>query len=254
MNEYNKKLNIARTWWRKNYTDHRNYLLESDPFMKSEARRAEWESIYTAFHIHPTRYPKVVDVGCGGGHFALNFLKKGFEVTGIDALTEALDIVRERARNYGLSKKLHLIHSDLRAPMKALEGRFDAGYMIVTYHCIPKAQQKKILHNFVRLIKKGGKILFMEPNPFNPLFYFFYIFYYKGGNIQEGFNIIHSRKGFLVSRLQEAGLGDIKIFRHSFLPTSLINRWSFVRSMNSLLCSIPVVRNFCAFHIITAVK
>lgn len=254
MIDFHESNTIARDWWKKVYKNHRDYLVGSDPFKKSEARRTEWEAIYQAFHIAPAQYPKLIDFGCGGGHFALNFLKKRFEVTGIDVLKEALSIVKERARTYKLSKKLHLIRSGLHTPIKALEARFDAGYMIVTYHCLPKEEQKLIFTNFVRLIRKRGRVLVMEPNPFNILFYLFYIFYYKGKNVREGLNIINSRKDLLINLFKEAGLTDIKVFRHSFLPTSYINRWNFVRNINSFLCRIPILNNFCAFHIITGVK
>lgn len=246
---------IARRWWKTQYKNYRNYLIESNPFnKKSKARTTEWEAIYNRFNINSSRYPKLIDLGCGPGHFALNFLKKGFEVTGIDVSDEALQILKKRAHKYKLSKKLHLLNNGLYIPIKELKGKFDAGYMIVTYHCISKKEQKKVFKNFVRLIRKGGKVLIMEPNPLNPLYYIFYIFYYKGNNLQEGYNIINSRKEILVNLLKETGMSDIKIFRHSFLPTSFINRWSFVKNINIFLCTVPGIRNFCAFHIITAVK
>lgn len=246
---------IARRWWKTLYRDHRNYLVESNPFNKnSKARTTEWEAVYNGFNINPTRYPRLIDFGCGPGHFALNFLKKGFDVTGIDVSDEALQILKKRALKYKLSKKLHLLNNGLYTPARDLEGKFDAGFMIVTYHCISKKDQKKVFKNFVRLIRKGGKVLIMEPNPLNPLFYFFYIFYYNGKNLQEGFNITNSRKEILVNLLKETGMSDVKIFRHSFLPTSFIKHWGFVKNINSFLCSIPGIRNFSAFHIITAVK
>lgn len=247
---------ISRTWWKTKYVNYRDYLIESNPFNKeSKARRAEWEAIYDGFDITPANFPKLIDFGCGAGHFTLNFLKKGFDVTGIDIESVALEILKKRAQKYNLSKKLHLVNNGLYAPIRELEGKFDAGYMIVTYHCISNDQveQKKIFKNFVSLIRKGGKILIMEPNPLNLLFYFFYSLYYKG-NKEEGYNIINSRKEILVSLLREAGMNDIKTFRHSFLPTSYINHWGFVREINSFLCSVPVVRNFAAFNIVTAVK
>lgn len=243
----------ARKWWDVNYRSNKEYIIGSSPFKKSEARKAEWEAIYRSFNIDPTRCPKIVDFGCGNGYFALNFLKRGFDVTGIDVSEEALELLTIRAHKYNLSKGLHLINNGLYAPMKRLDGAFDAGYMIVTYHCIPQEEQKNAFRNFIRLVKKGGKILIMEPNPLNPLFYLYYLFTYKN-NLSEAGNIIHSRKDILVDLFVENGLNNIKIFRHSFLPTSLINRWGFVRTMNRILCKLPFINTFAAFHIITAVK
>ncbi len=235
---------------------YKNYYRESDPFnRKNKARIAEWDAIYQAFDITPKRYPKLVDFGCGNGHFALNFLKKGFEVTGIDVSREALRIVQRRKRKYHLPNKLHLVQSGLYKRRRDLEGRFDAGCMIVTYQFISNKmeEQKKVFKNFVRLLKKNGKVLIMEANPFNPLFYIYYTFISKT-NSEQGLNTINSRKRILVHLLEEAGMGNIRIFYHSFLPTSFINRWSFIKSINRMLCSIPGIRNFSAFHIITAAK
>ncbi len=112
------------------------------------------------------------------GRIALNFLRKGFDVTGMDISSEALKIVKERAKKYNLSRKFHTMQNGLYSPIKELEGKFDAGYIIVTYHTISfkKEEQKKVFMNFSRLIKNGGKVLIMESNPLNPLFYILYLF------------------------------------------------------------------------------
>lgn len=239
--------------WNKQYI---NYFREANPFdEKNKARIAEWEAIYNAFNINTRCYPKLLDFGCGNGHFALNFLKKGFDVTGMDVSIEALRIVEKRMRKYMTSKKLHMVHNGLYKPLKNLEGKFDAGCMIVTYQFVSnkKEEQDEVLKNFIKLIKRGGKILIMENNPLNPLFYFYYAFFNKN-NSRQGFNTINSRKERLVSLLRKLGMGNIEIYYHSFLPTSYINRWSFVKNINIFLCSIPGIRNFAAFNIITAVK
>lgn len=245
----------SEAWWKTQYISYEDYLIGSNPFDKdSKPRTSEWEAIYNGFDVNPTSHPKLIDFGCGAGHFALNFLKKGFEVTGIDISKEALKILKKRAQKHNLSRKLHLLNNGLYVPIRELDGKFDAGYMIVTYYCIPKKDQKKIFKNFIGLIRKGGKVLIMEANPLNPLFYLFLFFYYRGQNLQEGFNIINSRKEILVNLLKETGMKDIGVFRLSFLPTSFIKYWGFVKNINSFLCRIPIIRNFAAYNIITAVK
>lgn len=243
----------AEKWWDVLYRKNKNNFIEANPFSMSEARKTEWNAIYSAFNISPIIYKKIVDFGCGNGHFALNFLGKGFDVTGIDISELALEILEIRAHKYNFSKNLHVINNGLYAPIKKLEGKFDAGYMIVTYHCITRENQKNAFNNFIRLIRKDGKILIMEPNPLNPLFYLYYLSVYKN-NLSEGRNIINSSKEKLIDLLKETGLVDIKIFHHSFLPTSLINRWKWAKNINVFLCSMPVINNFSAFHIITATK
>lgn len=244
---------VVRKRWEMLY---KTYYRESNPFdRKNKARRTEWETVYNAFAITPTRYPKLIDFGCGSGHFTLNFLKKGFEVTGMDVSKEGLRILKQRARTYNYSSKLHTIHNGLYAPLKNLERRFDAGCMIVTYHCISNIQeeQKRVFLNFTKLIKKKGKVLIMEPNPLNPLFYLYYTFFCKS-NQEDGFNTRNSKKEIIIQLLKESGMSNIKISYHSFLPTFFINHWSFVKSINFFLCRIPVIRDFSAFYLITADK
>lgn len=247
-----KNESVRENWDRQ----YKNYYRESNPFdTKNKSRITEWEAIYNAFDIDPILYPTLIDFGCGDGHFALNFLKKGFKVTGIDVSDEALYIFKKRIRKYKLSKNVHTVQSGLYNPLKELEGKFDAGYMIVTYQFISnkKEEQEEVFRNFIKLIKKNGKVLIMEANPLNPLFYFYYLFISRT-NSQQGFNTQNSKKEKLINLLKETGMGNIKIYYHSFFPTSFINNWSFVKKINSFLCSIPGIRNFSAFYIITATK
>jgi len=187
-----------------------NYYREENPFdNKNKARVAEWEAVYSAFDIVPLRYPKLVDFGCGNGHFALNFLKRGFEVTGIDVSIEALKIFLNRLYKYKLSKNAHTFQSGLYKPLKELEGKFDAGYMIATYQFISskREEQEEVFKNFLKLIRKGGKILIMEANPLNPLFYLYYLFFCRT-NSEQGLNTVNSRKEIIIKLLMEK---DMKV-------------------------------------------
>lgn len=242
----------ARQWWK----EHLKFYKERDPFSKkNDARNAEWMAIYDAFEISPSTHPRLIELGPGTGRIALHFLKKGFDVTGVDISAEALAILQKRVKKYNLSKKFHSLQNGLYARVKELEGTFDAGYIIVTYHTISfnRKEQERVFKHFLGLIRKEGKVLIMEPNPLNLLFYILYLFIYKG-NLREGFNIINSRKEILVDLLSKSGMHNIKIYHDSFLPRSFINHWAFIKNINQFLCSIWGVRNFSAYHIITAVK
>lgn len=242
----------ARNYW-KNFSQNYSF---PDPFDNSnKARKVEWEAINKAFNINKSTHSMIIELGCGTGHFTLNFLKKGFSVTGIDAINDLLRIVNKRAKTFGLSKNLSLINSDLSKALKSKEKKYDAGFIISTYHCISnnKKEQENVLRNFIRLLRPGGKLLIMEPNPLNPLYFIFYPFVY-GSNWREGFNIINSRKGLLKKSLLSMGMEKIEIYYHSFLPTSLINKSEFIKEVNKFLCSLPLIRNFAAFNIIVAIK
>lgn len=243
---------IGTLWWDK---QAKITNFKENPFNLSKSGRVELDVIFKRFNISPKQYPNLAELGCGIGRFVLNFANKGYSVTGIDASKNSIEILKKRAFYNNLSKRIKTVCNDLSGPIKELNKSFDAAYIISTYHCISNIEkkQKQVVGNFLKLIKPGGKLLIMEPNPLNILYYLVYPSMYKD-NWREGFNIIRSRKGKLVGLLNEMGMDNIKVFHHSFLPTSFINRYSFIKTINESLCSIPGIRNFSAFHIITAVK
>lgn len=239
-------------WWENRL---KSYDFKKDPFNVDRAGKLEYEVVFKRFDIVSKQHPRLVELGCGDGRFVLNFAKRGYHVTGIDVAKNSVEVLKKRASYCNLSDKIKAIHSDLYNPINELNESFDAGYIISTYHCISnnESDQNRVTRNFIKLIKPGGKILVMEPNPLNLLYYLAYPSIYKD-NWREGFNIIHSTKSKLVRFLNDAGMIDIRVFHHSFLPTSFVNNWGFVKDLNQFLCSIPGIRNFSAFHIITAVK
>lgn len=64
----------------------------------------------------------ILDVGCGTGQHAILFGRRGYEVTGIDASSTALQLARDKAREEGVD--LQAIATDVRDLI--LEEKFDA--------------------------------------------------------------------------------------------------------------------------------
>lgn len=58
-------------------------------------------------------YGRVLDLGCGSGIHAVTLAKRGWQVTGIDIVPEALDRARTRARQAGVD--IRFIHGDVTA-------------------------------------------------------------------------------------------------------------------------------------------
>jgi len=248
------KINTSGIKWWDKYAQA--FDLDTDPFdPKNKARKVELDAILKNFLITPEKDPNIVELGSGTGHFVLNFAKKNFTVTGIEISRESNKVLEKRAKKFGLTKKIKIMNNNLNKPIESLKDSFDAGYMISTYHCISQSekQQLVVLKNFVKLIKKNGKILIMEPNPFNPLYYVFYPFVYDS-NLKEGYNFINSSQGKLIKNLKNLGMKQITVYHHSFLPTSFINILGAVKDINAFLCKVPFVNNFSAFNIITAIK
>ena len=220
-------------------------------------RQLEWRKIREVFNIQPSRYPKIAELGIGSGHFATNFLREGFKVTGFDISPVSLSICRKRSLYYFFKKQLKLVQTDYSREQYI--NAFNAGYIIASFHCLSNnlSEQELIFKNFIKSIKKNGKIFIMEPNPYNPLIYLAFLFLYSDNswsNWREGFNIIHSTSGRIAKLLEKYGLKSVSVHRYGFLPTSLIARFRFIEGLNEFLCRIPVINNFSLFNLFVSIK
>lgn len=70
---------------------------------------------YTMEHAQPIEGRSILDVGCGTGRYALEFARRGAQVTGIDIAANMVQVCETRAREQGLSDRCKFIVSDLLA-------------------------------------------------------------------------------------------------------------------------------------------
>lgn len=102
---------------------------------------------------------KVIDVGCGTGHFAHVISKKGAKVLGIDFSNEAIKIAKKKYKHKNLSYE----HVDLK---KGIVGKFD---IIVSLGTIEHQDDPfKVLQDFKKHLNTNGKIILTVPNWTNP--------------------------------------------------------------------------------------
>lgn len=101
---------------------------------------------------------KVLDLGCGNGRL-LKFLDKhGYEsYLGIDQSDELLAHAR---MNHPKSKFISGNMSDF----KIIDGKFDAIFIIASFHHLPKKDQKATLENLKKHLNEGGFIFMTNWN------------------------------------------------------------------------------------------
>lgn len=234
------------------------YVKKSKPKVyMNYPRLLEWRKIREVFTIHTSKDQSIAELGIGSGHFATNFLREGFKVTGFDISSVSLSICRKRSLYYFLKKRLRLVQTDYTR--QQYTNTFDAGYIIASFYClsIDHNEQELILRNFIKSIKKNGKIFIMEPNPYNLFIVLAFLFLYKvnsWSNWREGFTIIYSTSARIVNLLQKYGIKSISVHHYGFLPTALIERFRFIEGLNDFLCRIPVVNKFCLFNLFVGLK
>jgi 2-polyprenyl-3-methyl-5-hydroxy-6-metoxy-1,4-benzoquinol methylase len=99
---------------------------------------------------------RVLDVGCGEGHFAAALVRDGAEVVAIDVAEEPLR--RARARHPAL--ELRLVESEASLPLE--DASFDVVWVGETIEHV--ADSSQWLSEVRRVLRSGGLVLLSTPN------------------------------------------------------------------------------------------
>lgn len=113
--------------------------------------------------------PEVLEVGCGCGTESLWSAMKGARVTGIDILSDMLDVARARLRHLRTLNNQPLDCEFFNSNLLDLNGRdrFDIIFLENSFHHLePRA---KVIDKLVELVRPGGRIVFAEGNGWSPL-------------------------------------------------------------------------------------
>jgi hypothetical protein len=90
-----------------------------------------------------------------------------------------------------------------------------------TLHHVPDVA--RCLHGCASLVKPGGRVAFLEPNPYNPLYYV-QLLVAPGMSWEGERGILEMRKRTVLDAMASAGLTDLRFSRFGFLPPAIVNR------------------------------
>jgi 2-polyprenyl-3-methyl-5-hydroxy-6-metoxy-1,4-benzoquinol methylase len=101
---------------------------------------------------------RILDVGCGFGLFAAYFGQTQPErrIVGVDPDARRVGIARQVADSLGLRDHTFVV-GDVRSV--ALEGAFDAAYVLDVMHHLPRDDQRPVLARLRGLLVPGGMLL-----------------------------------------------------------------------------------------------
>jgi SAM-dependent methyltransferase len=161
---------------------------------------------------------RVLDVGCGMGRYTFALADRGVEVEGVDLSESLLERFRAfDAGRYGIP--LHL--ADVLDMPEQLKGSFDAVVGFFTLHH---------LHDLSRsfaamraLARPGGRIVFLEPNPLNALYYI-QMLVVPGMSWRGDKGILNMRPQTTFRAMRDAGLENVSLRRFGFFPPFIANR------------------------------
>ncbi|MGH6627406.1 MAG: class I SAM-dependent methyltransferase [Burkholderiaceae bacterium] len=135
-----------------------NWFLKSDTWKVHVLRRA-LDDLQGLMPQGATRYPRVLDVGCGFGH-SFEELARRFSpdlIVGLDADPALRERARESAARCACEARLHAANA---ARMDLPEAEFDLVFCHQTFHHI--VEQQAAMAEFFRVLKPGGLLLFAE--------------------------------------------------------------------------------------------
>jgi len=161
---------------------------------------------------------RVLEVGCGMGRYTLILAQRGVRVEGLDLSEVLLDRLREFD---GGQYNIPLHCADILHPPDKLDEQFDVVVGFFTLHHLHSLPS--CFEAMTRLIKPGGRVVFLEPNPYNILYYI-QLLITPGMTWQGDGGIIRMRPSLIFRAMQSAGLGRLVMVRFGFLPPFLANR------------------------------
>jgi SAM-dependent methyltransferase len=99
----------------------------------------------------------LLDVTCGPGLYAVEFAKRGVEVTGVDFSPAAIGYAQELAKKEGVNGRTHFSQQDIR--QMAFGQKFDAAILLYGQLAVfPPAEAQSLLIKISELLRPGGKL------------------------------------------------------------------------------------------------
>jgi len=190
---------------------------------------------------------QILEVGCGMGKFTFPLLRKGLKITGLDLSPFLLQKLLEYNNN---TFPINLIASDILEIPEEYDEKFDAVIGFFTLHHFH--HQETYFQAMSRVLKPGGSIIFIEPNAFNPLYYF-QIFFTPGMSWKGDKGVADMRHSVFKRAANYAQLKKLSIKKYGFFPPFVVNTY-IGRRIEALLEKINFLKGLSAFQIIKLEK
>ncbi len=218
---------------------------------KSTDTRAERRSDYWLSQMQVEPSKSIMEIGCGSGIKAYTLARK----SGMNVLATDIDpeYIEEAKRDFQLPN-LRFMVVDSTELDRTKEGSFDYivgnGILHHLYHHIDDA-----FANMLRILKNNGKIIFIEPNIYNPFVHLIFSYPYWRKKAHLDPDEMAFSKSFVTKKLIKAGYKNVKVEYKDFLlpgiPDFLIQPSILI---GNVLEKIPLIKNVSQSIFISAVK
>lgn len=190
---------------------------------------------------------RVLEVGAGMGRHAIPLYEMGYKVEGL----ELSPFLIEQFHHYNSNDyNIPFYQADILSPPPEIVNGFDGviGFFVL-HHLFDLEESFRVM---AEVLKPGGLVVFIEPNPWN-LLYFLQILFTPGMRWKAEKNILQMQPKKIVSSLENAGLTGFKMMRFGFFPRFIANT-SMGGKLDNYLEKIKLIHPFLPFQVFYALK
>jgi SAM-dependent methyltransferase len=185
---------------------------------------------------------RVLEVGPGQGRYSLSLADRGLNLEVLELVPEMLTLLDE-ARG---GRQIELHQGDVLSPPASVRSGYDAVIGLFALHHMHDVEG--CIASMAGLLRPGGRLTFLEPNAFNPLYYA-QIAFSRDMSWDGDRGVLEMRPRLLLDAVRQAGLADARIERFGFFPPAIANR-PRADSLERLLEGIPALGPFLPFQLI----
>lgn len=227
--------------YQKNYfetNDKRSMLPRKSAYIDRQVERVE---------RYLAKTDRILDVGCGIGKYTLPLLEKGYQVEGLDI---AEGLLEQMKQHHQRDEPLSLHCADIAKPPEKLLGKFDVVIGFFALHHMYDLEMA--LKGIYQLLKPQGKVVFLEPNPYNILYYLQILLTPKM-TWQGDKGILKMRPGSLFPLMKKVGFTAPNLARTGFFPPFIADIKGAL-FIERALESIPLWKPLLPFQIFSCKK
>ncbi len=192
-----------------------------------------------------------VEVGCGAGRFTFPLLTRCRSLQAVDLSAEQLARLRSELERRGVDParcRLHQANVEELGPELG-EQRYDFVVGIFFLHHLH--DPAGTLARLRRLLRPGGRLAFLEPNRWNPL-YAVQLTFSRDMTWRDEWRLYRISERSLRLALQEAGFSECEFFRFGLLPPPIVNRYPKVLRLERAIERVRVARPFLPYLVASA--
>lgn len=160
MSNSNELLEKVRTYWNNrpcNVKHSTSTVGTKEYFDEVEARRyANEPHNYVFPDFSRWRGKRVLEIGCGIGTDAVNFIRAGADYTGIDLSSESVKLAKQRLEVFDLKGEIFEANAEELLAIFDPHEKFDLIYSFGVIHHAPRPDL--VVTNFPKLLKDGGEV------------------------------------------------------------------------------------------------